>query len=385
MLPKRVYAQINLDAICRNVRQVIEKVGPSVDVMAIVKTDAYGHGAVPVSKALEEIGVDAFGVATVEEALQLRKSGIDKPILILGYVFPDDYESIINYGICHAVFKYENALALSGKAVQMNETAKIHIKIDTGMGRLGFQPNGESIEEIKKISELPNIEIDGIFTHFACADEKDKTSCDKQKEIYLDFLKKLDTCGIKIPIKHMDNSAGIIDYNSDFLDMVRVGIMTYGLYPSDEVDKQFPLQPALELISHITFVKKVPEGFTVSYGSTYTTDKETEIATVSIGYGDGYPRSLSNKGKVLVNGQFAKIIGRVCMDQLMIDVTGMNVKQGDEVIIIGKSGDKEITVEEVSNEAGSFNYEFCCGLNMRVPRVYIKNGKVSQIVNYLNK
>ncbi len=385
MLPKRVYAQINLDAICRNVRQVMEKVGPSVDVMAIVKTDAYGHGAVPVSKALEEIGVDAFGVATVEEALQLRKSGIDKPILILGYVFPEDYESIINYGICHAVFKYENALALSEKAVQMNETAKIHIKIDTGMGRLGFQPNSESIEEIKKISELPNIEIDGIFTHFACADEKDKTSCDKQKKIYLDFLEKLDSYGIKIPIKHMDNSAGIIDYNSDFLDMVRVGIMTYGLYPSDEVDKQFPLQPAMELISHITFVKKVPEGFTVSYGSTYTTDKETEIATVSIGYGDGYPRSLSNKGKVLVNGQFAKIIGRVCMDQLMIDVTGMNVKQGDEVIIIGKSGDRQITVEEVSNQAGSFNYEFCCGINMRVPRVYIKNGKISQIVNYLNK
>lgn len=385
MLPARVYAKVNLDAICRNVRRVIDKVGKAVSVMAIVKTDAYGHGAVPVAKALCEAGVDSFGVATVEEALQLRRNGISSPILILGYVFPEDYEKVIENDIMHAVFRYENAVELSKKAVQMGKTAKIHIAVDTGMGRIGFQPNDESIEEIKKISLLENIEINGIFTHFACADDKDKASCNTQKQLYLGFLEKIAANGIKIPLRHMDNSAGIIDYNSDFLDMVRFGIMTYGLYPSEEVNKAgFRLDPALEIISRVTFVKKVPAGFKVSYGSTYTTDKDTEIATVSIGYGDGYPRSLSNKGRVLINGKFAKIIGRVCMDQMMVDVTGMGVKQGDRVVVVGKDGENFISVEEVADASGSFNYEFCCCINMRVPRVYIKDGKVSEAVDYIN-
>ncbi len=385
MLPARVYAKVNLDAICRNVRRVIDKVGKDVSVMAIVKTDAYGHGAIPVAKALCETGVDSFGVATVEEALQLRRNGISSPILILGYVFPEDYEKVIENDIMHAVFRYENAVELSKKAVQMGKTAKIHIAVDTGMGRIGFRPNDESLEEIKKISRLEGLEIDGIFTHFACADEKDKTSCDAQKKLYLGFLEKIAANGIKIPVRHMDNSAGIIDYNSDFLDMVRVGIMTYGLYPSEEVNKAgFRLDPALEIISRVTFVKKVPAGFNVSYGSTYTTDKGTEIATVSIGYGDGYPRSLSNKGRVLINGKFAKIIGRVCMDQMMVDVTGMGVKQGDTVVVVGRDGENFISVEEVADASGSFNYEFCCRINMRVPRVYIKDGKVSETVDYIN-
>jgi alanine racemase len=385
MLPARVYAKVNLDAICLNVSRVIDKVGKAVSVMAIVKTDAYGHGAVPVAKALCEAGVDSFGVATVEEALQLRRNGISSPILILGYVFPEDYEKVIKNDIMHAVFRYENAVELSKKAVQMGKTAKIHIAVDTGMGRIGFQPNDESIEEIKKISLLENIEINGIFTHFACADEKDKVSCNAQKQLYLGFLEKIAANGIKIPVRHMDNSAGIIDYNSDFLDMVRVGIMTYGLYPSEEVNKAgFRLDPALEIISRVTFVKKVPAGFKVSYGSTYTTDKDTEIATVSIGYGDGYPRSLSNKGRVLINGKFAKIIGRVCMDQMMVDVTGMGVKQGDRVVVVGKDGENFISVEEVADTSGSFNYEFCCCINMRVPRVYIKDGKVSKTVDYID-
>lgn len=384
MIPKRVYAQIDLDAICENTKVVMNKVGANVKTMSIVKTDAYGHGVVPVSKALDEIGVDMFGVATVDEAVQLRRNGISKPILILGYVFEEEYEELLENDIMHAVFKYENALALSNKAVEMNKTAKIHIKIDTGMGRIGFQPTQESIEEIKRISLLPNIEINGIFTHFACADSKDRTSCDNQKEIYLNFIKAVEDAGIKIPVRHMHNSAGIIDYNDDFLDMVRIGIMTYGLYPSDEMDKQgIKLKPAMQIISHVTFVKKVSKGFTVSYGSTFVADKDMEIATVSLGYGDGYPRSLSNKGKVLINGQFANIVGRVCMDQFMVDVTGMNVKQGDKVTVVGKDGDNEITVEEVADLAGSFNYEFCCSVGLRVPRVYIKNGKVSEIRNYL--
>ena len=385
-LPARVYAEINLDAICQNVQNAMDKVGKDTKMMAIIKTDAYGHGAVPVAKALKEIGTYAFGVATVEEAVQLRRAGIENPILILGYVFPADYKLLIENDIMHAVFQYETAKALSEKAASLSKTVKIHIKLDTGMGRIGMQPTEESLAEIEKIAALPNIEIDGIFTHFACADEADKTSCNRQKEKYLDFVQKLDACGIHIPIKHMCNSAGIIEFSDNFLNMTRSGIMTYGLYPSEEVNKaNLKLHPALQLKSHVAFVKTVGKGFTVSYGSTYVTEKEkTVIATVPVGYGDGYPRALSNKGKVLIHGQYAPIVGRVCMDQFMVDVTDIpNVQQGDEVTLVGTDGDKRISVEEVADNAYSFNYEFCCGINKRVPRVYIRNGAVQEIKEFL--
>ncbi|MBE6827586.1 MAG: alanine racemase [Ruminococcaceae bacterium] len=387
MLPKRAYALIDLDAVCENVKNVMNKVGPRTKVMAIVKTDAYGHGAVPVSKALAEIGVYAFGVASVEEGEVLRRHGITNPVLILGYVYPEDYDRLLKNDLMHAVFQYETAELLSEKAKSLGVTAKIHIKVDTGMGRIGLKPTDENAEIIKKISLLPNIEIDGIFTHFACADCRDKTSSNAQKKMYLDFLDKLEAKGISIPIKHMDNSAGIIDYSSDFLDMVRTGIMTYGLYPSDEVNKSgFPLKPAMQLISSVAYVKEIEKGDTVGYSSTFTAPDKMKIATVSIGYGDGYPRSLSNKGRVIVNGHYAKIVGRVCMDQIMVDVTGIDVRQGDSVILVGtdKESGLSITCEEVAGTAGSFNYEFCCDINMRVPRVYIKNGKISQTVDYLD-
>ena len=385
-LPARVYAEINLDAICQNVQNAMDKVGKDTKMMAIIKTDAYGHGAVPVAKALKEIGTYAFGVATVEEAVQLRRAGIESPILILGYVFPADYELLIENDIMHAVFQYETAKALSEKAASLSKTVKIHIKLDTGMGRIGMQPTEESLAEIEKIAALPNIEIDGIFTHFACADEADKTSCNRQKEKYLDFVQKLDACGILMAIKHMCRSAGIIEFSDNFLNMTRSGIMTYGLYPSEEVNKaNLKLHPALQLKSHVAFVKTVGKGFTVSYGSTYVTEKEkTVIATVPVGYGDGYPRALSNKGKVLIHGQYAPIVGRVCMDQFMVDVTDIpNVQQGDEVTLVGTDGDKRISVEEVADNAYSFNYEFCCGINKRVPRVYIRNGAVQEIKEFL--
>lgn len=386
MLPRRAYAQIDLDAVLSNVRAVKAKVGPNVKTMAIVKTDAYGHGAVKISQELSAEGVDAFGVATVEEGALLRRNGIKEPILILGYVFPEDYEALLSNSLMHAVFSFNNALELSEKAKELNKTAKIHIKIDTGMGRIGFIPNDESAEEIVNISKLPNIEINGIFTHFACADEKDKTSCNNQKKLYLDFLEKLEAKGVNIPVKHMDNSAGIIDGDGDFLNMVRIGIMTYGMYPSDEVDKaSFKLSPALSLISSVTMVKKVHKGFTVSYGSTFVAPDDMEIATVSIGYGDGYPRALSNKGRVLIGGEYCNIIGRVCMDQLMVDVTGKGVKQGDRVTLVGTDSGNRISAEEVASLAGSFNYEFCCNINLRVPRVYIKGGKVVEVNDYLAK
>lgn len=385
-LPNRVYAEINLDAICQNVQNAMDKVGKDTKMMAIIKTDAYGHGAVPVAKALNEIGTYAFGVATVEEAVQLRRGGLQNPILILGYVFPADYPLLIANDIMHAVFQYETAKALSERAVFLSKVVKIHIKVDTGMGRIGMQTTEESLAEIEKIAALPNLQIDGIFTHFACADEADKTSCFRQKEKFLDFVQKLDARGIQIPIKHMCNSAGIIEFSDGFLNMTRSGIMTYGLYPSEEVNKSnLELHPALQLKSHVAFVKTVQKGFTVSYGSTYVTDKETTvIATVPVGYGDGYPRALSNKGRVLIHGQYAPIVGRVCMDQMMVNVTDIpNVKQGDTVTLVGTDGDKHISVEEVADNAYSFNYEFCCGINKRVPRVYIRNGEVQEIKEFL--
>ncbi len=386
MLPKRVYAEINLDAICDNVRNAMSKVKSGTKIMAVIKTNAYGHGSVPVAKALAEIGVYAFGVATIGEALVLRKNGIQNPILILSHVFSEDYTELLENDIMPTVFRYETAKKLSETAKALGKIAKIHIKIDTGMGRIGFQPTDEAVESIIEISKLPNISIDGIFTHFACADEKDKTSFNEQKARFTDFLNKLDENGIKIPIKHMCNSAGIIDFDGDFLNMARSGIMTYGLYPSDEVKKDsLILRPAMSIISHVEFVKTVQKGFKVSYGSTYTTDSETQIATIPIGYGDGYPRSLSNKGRVIINGQYANIIGRVCMDQLMVDVTGLYVKEGDKVTVIGTDGNCTITAEDVAYNAGSFNYEFLCGINMRVPRVYVKNGEITETDDYLTR
>lgn len=385
MLPQRIYAEIDLDAICRNIRNAMQKVGKETKVMAIIKTDAYGHGAVPVAQALAEIGCYAFGVATVQEAVVLRNNGIQSPILILGYVFPDDYETLLNRNIMHTVFQYDTAKALSCRAAALGKSAKIHIKIDTGMGRIGLQPTDESIAEIQKIAALPNLEIDGIFTHFACADAADKTSCKGQKTKYLDFLHRLEAAGVDIPIKHMCNSAGIIDFDGGYLNMVRSGIMTYGLYPSEEVEKtKLELYPALQLKSHVAFVKNVGAGFSVSYGSTFTSKGDMKIATVPVGYGDGYPRALSNKGRVLIHGQFAKILGRVCMDQFMVDVTGIpHVQQGDAVTLFGTDGENRISVEEVADNAHSFNYEFCCGINRRVPRVYIKNGAYLKTVDYL--
>ena len=385
MFPKRAYAVIDLDALRANAQAVIDKVGPDVKIMSIVKTDAYGHGAVPVARELEELGVDYFGVASVDEGVLLRKHGIKSPILILGYVFPEEYERLIDSELMHAVFSYDNAVALNEKAKWLNKTVKIHIKIDTGMGRIGFLPNQDSIEEIKKISKLSNVKIDGIFTHFACADFRDKTSSNRQKKLFLDFLDQLKAQGVDVGIRHMDNSASIIDEDRDFLDMVRIGIMGYGLFPSEEVDTDFPLTPVMQLKSSVSYVKNVHKGFTVSYGSTFVAKDDMTVATVSIGYGDGYPRSLSNRGRVIINGQFANIIGRVCMDQFMVDVTDLDVKQGDTVTLFGKDGNFDLSVEELSGLSGRFNYELCCDINMRVPRVYVKDGEVVEVLDYLER
>lgn len=376
MLPSRVYAEINLDAMCSNVSQALERMKPA-KLMAIIKTDAYGHGAVRSAKALDEIGVYAFGVATPGEALELRRAEIKNPILILGYVFEEYFDRMIENDIDLALFDLNTAKLLNSHAEKLGKKARVHIKADTGMGRIGFQPCDESAEIIKEIAALNNIEIDGMFTHFACADSKDKASVNRQIERFTNFVAKVKSEGVSLPIVHCYNSASIVDFDKPLFDMVRCGIITYGLEPSDEVSKtNIKLQKVMSIKSHVAYVKKVGAGFTVSYGSTYVTDKETEIATIPVGYGDGYPRTLSNRGMVLIGGHFAKIIGRVCMDQFMVDVTGLGVSRGDEVILMGSDGENSITAEEIGDLSGRFNYELVCDINKRVPRVYIKNGEI---------
>lgn len=382
----RAYAEIDLDAINENVLQVKHAIKDNVKVMAVIKADGYGHGAVPVAKSLHEIGVDAFAVAIIDEGIVLRKHGIQSPILILGYTSPYQFGELVQYGLTQTVFRYEMAEKISEFAVLLGKTAKIHIKLDTGMSRIGFKDDDESIETIKKIKKLPNLEVEGIFTHFACADEKDKTSANRQFERYMNFVDKLEQAGISIPVKHVSNSASIIDLEDFQLDMVRSGIMTYGLYPSEEVRKdKIKLRPALSFKSHIIYIKELEEGIGISYGSTFITKRKSKIATIPVGYADGYPRALSSKGRVLIRGQYAPIVGRICMDQFMVDVTDIEgVEELDDVILVGRDGDRCITVEEVAGEH-SFNYEFICGLTRRVPRVYYKNGRLTQMIDYLNE
>ncbi|MBO6153188.1 MAG: alanine racemase [Clostridiales bacterium] len=394
-LPQRVYAGIHLNNICHNVQWYMDHTGPDTKTMAVIKTDAYGHGAVMVAKALEKIGVDAFAVATVEEGVELREHGVTEPILILGHVFPDMMKAAIDHELTMAVFNEGNAVMLSIVAGTIGKTAHIHLKLDTGMGRIGFVPHEAGSEERKEvlntiegIFQLPNLSIDGIFTHFAKADWADKTFMNEQIALFKSTVADLEARGLDLGIRHMCNSAAGLEKDDDFFDMVRVGITVYGLWPSDEVQKdKIDLRPGMSLVSHVSNVKEVGPGFPVGYGSTYVTTKErTVIATVPVGYGDGYPRSLSNKGEVLIAGRRAPIIGRVCMDQFMVDVTDLpGVAQGDEVVLLGSQtwpeegrgfDDAEafsdtITMEELGDLSGRFNYEFACDINKRVPRVYI--------------
>lgn len=381
----RVYAAIDLDAVCHNISEIKKLVGPDTKIMPVIKADGYGHGAVPVAKALNKIGVDGFAVAIIEEGIALRKQGITKPILILGYTSEYQYASLIQHEIEQTVFSYEMAEAISKFAVTMKKEARIHIKVDTGMNRIGFKPTEESVGQVQRIQKLPNIKIQGIFTHFACADEEDKTSARYQKKLFDQFVSKIEEKGIEIPVKHASNSAAIMDLRECRMDMVRSGIITYGLYPSEEVDKSaIDLKPALSLISHVIHVKEVGPGEGVSYGSTFVTDRKTRIATIPVGYADGYPRALSSRGRVIIRGQYAPIIGRICMDQFMVDVTDIEgVSVMDRVTLVGTEGDKNISVEEAADLAGSFNYEFVCGIGKRVPRVYFQDGKAKEAVDYL--
>lgn len=378
----RVYAAVDLDAILYNMEQMKENLPPNTKITAVIKTNGYGHGAVPIAENLEGLDfVFGYAVATAEEALALRQAGMKKPILILGYVFPYCYEDLVREEIRPAVFRRDMAEQLSGIACKSGKPLKIHIKVDTGMTRVGIFPDDDGLSFVEEVSKLPGIEIEGIFTHFARADESDKTSAIEQYQKFTGFLRRIETeLGLSIPIKHCANSAAIIELPEMALDMVRAGITIYGLYPSAEVSRSLvPLQPALSLYSHVVYVKTVPAGIPVSYGGTYVTKRKTRIATIPVGYGDGYPRGLSGKGRVLIRGKSAPVCGRVCMDQFMVDVTDIpGVAEGDLVTLIGKDGGERITMEELGDLSGRFNYELACDLGERIPRVYLKNGKLTE-------
>ena len=377
----RVHAVIDLDAICHNIREVKRVVGEGVKVMPVIKADGYGHGAVPIAKELNKIGVDAFAVAILEEGITLRNNGIRQPILILGYTSEYQYSSLIQYEIEPTVFCYEMAESLSKIAQALGKDAKIHIKLDTGMNRIGFKPTKESVDIIEKIAKFTKYQDSGnLYTFLHVQTRRIKQKLMSRNVKYDQFITWLEERDIYIPIKHVSNSASIIDLDGFRKDMVRSGIITYGLYPSEEVSKDvLDLRPAMELKTHIVYIKEVEAGEGISYNHTYVTDKKTKIATIPVGYADGYPRSLSSKGKVLIRGQYAPIIGRICMDQFMVDVTDIEgVSVMDEVTLVGHDGNKMLTVEEVANEAGSFNYEFVCGIGKRVPRVYIRNGEMKE-------
>ena len=377
MLPKRVYTKINLDNIQKNMQTVRQKFGDEMLIMGIVKANAYGHGAVEVAKALVEYGANVLGVAAIDEAVELRENGIDAPILILGQIFRQDYQTAIENDVTCTVVDIVTAQGLSKKATELGKVAKVHIKIDTGMGRIGFQPDLDGENDIKSIFKLENLSIDGAFTHFANADIADKTSANAQKQKFIEFTDKLINEGYNFPIRHMYNSASAMELEGYAGEMVRCGIMLYGLYPSNEMKKDYKLYPALEFKSSVSFVKSVKKGFTVSYGSTYVTEKDMKIATVPAGYGDGYPRYLSNKGEVLIRGTRCRILGKVCMDQFMVDVSHLpDVQIADEVTLVGTDGNETITIEDVSDKNARFNYEFCCLITPRVPRIYIKDGKI---------
>ena len=367
----RVAAYVDLEAIRENLRRLKKDLPGETQLLAVVKTDAYGHGATAVAGAVEDM-VAFFAVATADEALELRQAGIHKPILILGYTHSSYYEELIRQQIRPCVYSYDMAKTMSQVAQRMGQSLRIHIKVDTGMGRLGFLPDEAGMDEAAAAAKLPGLVAEGLFTHFATADEEDKTMTYQQLDRYEQFVRGLKERGVGIPLHHVSNSAGIMELPAEGRQMARAGIAMYGCYPSDEVDRtRICLTPAMSVQSHIIHMKWLEEGATVSYGATYQVQGRRRIATVPVGYGDGYPRNLSGKGWVLIRGCKAPICGRVCMDQMMVDVTDIpEAALGDVVTLIGRDGDEVITAEELGQLSGRFHYELLCAVNQRVPRYY---------------
>lgn len=383
MWTDRMYADIYLDRIEHNMQAVQECLTPGTMVIGIVKADGYGHGAAPVAKIIDPF-VSGYGVATIDEALHLRKNGITKGILVLGPVAECRYPELVREEIRPALFRYDEAKTLSAEAEKQGKKAKIHIAVDTGMGRIGLFPDERAAETVKRIAALGGIEIEGMFTHFSRADETDRTYTEMQLRKLRAFTAMVKERGVVLPMVHCSNSAGIIDYRDADMDAVRVGIILYGLYPSDETSRlKGGLLPAMELKSRITYIKEVDAGTAISYGGTFVTDRRTKVATICAGYGDGYPRGLSGKGEILVCGKRAPILGRVCMDQFMADVTDIpEAHEGCVVTLLGRDGSEEITMEELAARSGGFHYELPCIIGKRVPRRYLYRGKAVGAISW---
>ena len=385
-MEKRTWAEIDLDALAHNMREIRKITDPHAQIMAVVKADAYGHGVEECAKTLLENGADCLAAATLDEALELRNLFPDVPVLILGSSMEEEAREIIENGIMPNVYTYELAEALSRTASELGKKVSVHIKLDTGMSRIGFvvddENSAETADEIERISKLPMLEIEGIFSHFATSDEADDSYTRLQFKRFMSVCNELSRRGIEIPIKHICNSAGIMMYPEYHLDMVRPGIILYGMYPSEEVDRsRLDLRYVMSLKSVITYVKEIEPGRGVSYGIEYIADGGARIATVPIGYADGYLRLLAGKAKIAVNGELFPIAGRICMDQCMIDVTSVNnIKRGDEALIFGNGA---VTVDDVADWIGTINYEVTCMVSRRIPRVYIKNGEVERVIEYL--
>ena len=384
----RVYAEINLDAVSHNIAQIEQRIGKDTKIMGVIKADGYGHGAVPIGKELERMeSLWGYAVATAEEAEILRRNGLKKPILVLGAVFPEKYGILARNEIRPTVYSMKQAGELERFAEKWGCVLKVHLKIDTGLSRLGFQVTEEAAEELAQIARMPHIIAEGIFTHFAMADARDKTMAKEQMRQFQKMKEMMSRRGISIPISHCANSAAMIDLPESGMSLVRAGISLYGMWPSGEVRKEnLDLQPALSLKSRIVFLKELEPGRTISYGATYETKKRQRIATIPVGYADGYPRSLSNRGYVLIHGKPAPVCGRICMDQFMADVTDIpEAEEGDEVTLVGKDGAREISMEEIGDLSGRFNYEFACDLGKRIPRVYRKEGKITETRDYFGE
>ena len=372
---------VDMDALSSNMDAIREKAG--VPVMAVVKADAYGHGAVQVARLLQD-QCAFFCVSSILEAMELRQAGLTKPILLLGYTPAEAFPTAIREGIRPTIYRMEDALALSRAAQTVELPARFHFAVDTGMSRIGFQVTASDADICAEIARLPGLYAEGLFSHFATADCADLTRAKAQAERFAAFDQMLKDRGVEIPIRHLNNSAGLMNFATPY-EMVRSGIITYGMYPSDEVDPGLlALRPALQWLSRVSHVKTLPAGREISYGGTYVTKADTVVATIPVGYADGYRRNLSGKFYVLIRGQKAPILGRICMDQMMVDVTAIpGVTVGDKVTLVGTDGDETITMEAISAKADSFNYEFVCGISRRVPRLYLKGRKTVHSVHYL--
>lgn len=368
-----VWAEINLSNLEYNIKQIQNKVGQK-EIIGVVKADGYGHGAAAVSRVLLKNGVSTLAVATLQEAVSLRENGFSCPIIMLG-ITPELYaDTLLQYNITPVVCSYENAAAISAAAASVKKNIDIFTAVDTGMGRIGVLPDEAGAEEIIKISLLSSIKIRGLFSHFATADERDKTYAQSQISHYESFYQRLNEAGISIPVRTFANSAAIMEIPAAHYDTVRPGIILYGCYPSQEVDRGlFSIKPVMSVKANIVHLKKVPSGFSVSYGRKFTTSRESLIATLALGYADGYPRFLSGKGRVIVNGVYAPLAGNICMDQCMVDVTEVpGVKLGDEVVLMGSQGDLTILADEIGEKTGTINYEVVCAFGQRLPKVYVR-------------